>query len=265
MKGHGQYGTWKFAVRASLLRESDMTSSFLLKFTGALIGVIIFVVAIDMVGDMLMQPRAIADYADELDTDRVSQTDQRVSQTDQTEQADQVDEVVPDDGVPVPAEDETDTDTDTANGEALGVVEEDDDDDNAGKDAGEDEGVDIPEDVASADDENMQALVANADATKGARSARKCTTCHTFTLGGANKIGPALAGVIGREVASVDGFRYSDAMAAKGGVWTLQALDDYLRDPPGVVKGTNMAFGGIRKEEERLDLLKYIAESSRPD
>lgn len=246
-----------------------MTSSFLLKFTGALIGVIIFVVAIDMVGDMLMQPRAIADYADELDTDPVSQTDQRVSQTDQTEQADQVDDVVADDGVPVPAEDETDTDRDTANGEALGVVEEDDDDDNAGEAAGEDAGegevVDIPEVVASADDENMQALVANADATKGARSARKCTTCHTFTLGGANKIGPALAGVIGREVASVDGFRYSDAMAAKGGVWTLQALDDYLRDPPGVVAGTNMAFGGIRKAEERLDLLKYIAESSRSD
>ncbi len=234
-----------------------MTSSFLLKFTGALIGVIIFVVAIDMVGDMLMQPKAIADYADELDSDRAAQTDQ-------TDQADQIDEVVADDGVAVPTEDETDT----ATGETPDVIEEDDDaaaGGNAGTDAGDDEVVDIPEIVPSADDENMQALVASADATKGARSARKCTTCHTFAPGGANKIGPALAGVIGREVASVDGFRYSDAMAAKGGVWTLQSLDDYLRDPPGVVQGTNMAFGGIRKAEERLDLLKYIAESSRPD
>ncbi len=221
-----------------------MTSSFLLKFTGALIGVIIFVVAIDMLGDMLMQPRAIADHAGELDPDR----------------ADQVDEVAADDSLLVPTEDETDS----ATGEVRDVVEEDDDDD-AGGDAGDDEVVDIPEIVPSADDENMQALVANADATKGARSARKCTTCHTFAPGGANKIGPALAGVIGREVASVDGFRYSDAMASRGGVWTLLALDDYLRDPPGVVQGTNMAFGGIRKAEERLDLLKYIVESSRPD
>jgi len=98
-----------------------------------------------------------------------------------------------------------------------------------------------------------------ADAANGEKVFRKCKACHVVDKE-QNRVGPHLVGVVGREVASVDGFRYSDAMVewGAGKVWDAATLDEYLADPRGVVKGTKMAFPGLKKETDRADVIAYL-------
>ena len=72
------------------------------------------------------------------------------------------------------------------------------------------------------------------------------------------KIGPTLWGVVDRQIAAVEGFRYSDALSGKGGQWDYVALDAYLADPKGWAPGNKMAFAGVRKPEDRADLILYL-------
>lgn len=103
-------------------------------------------------------------------------------------------------------------------------------------------------------------LLAQADPAKGAQVAKKCAACHTFEEGGANKIGPNLHGVIGRDIASVDGFGYSGALTEKPGEWGYETLSEFILNPKGFAPGTKMAFAGVKKDVERADLLAYIAQ-----
>jgi cytochrome c2 len=100
------------------------------------------------------------------------------------------------------------------------------------------------------------------DVAAGQTFAKRCAACHTFEEGGANKVGPALWGVFGRPVASVEGFSYSDAMVAfaEGGakVWDAETLHTYLADPKGTVPGTKMVFPGIRKPEDLDNVIAYL-------
>jgi cytochrome c2 len=102
------------------------------------------------------------------------------------------------------------------------------------------------------------ALLANADVAAGEKDAKKCAACHNFQEGGPAKIGPPLWGVIGRDIASVEGFSYSAALAGKEGAWDYQNLDAYLAEPRGWAPGTKMAFAGIKKPEERADVILYL-------
>lgn len=112
----------------------------------------------------------------------------------------------------------------------------------------------------------LPVLLAAADVTAGQAVAKKCLACHTFESAGANKVGPALWGVVGRQIASHEGFAYSSAMAdhetTDGDTWTFENLDHYLANPKGYIPGNKMAFAGIRKPEERADLLAYLASLS---
>lgn len=92
----------------------------------------------------------------------------------------------------------------------------------------------------------------------GAKVFRQCKSCHTIEPGGPNRHGPNLHGIVNRPVASVEGFRYSDALKEYGGKWTPDRLDAYLENPRKVVKGTKMAFPGIRDAEDRADLIAYL-------
>lgn len=105
-------------------------------------------------------------------------------------------------------------------------------------------------------------LLAEADAGKGERIAKKCAACHTFEKGGANKIGPNLYGVLGREVAAVDGFAYSGALKDKGGNWDYETINQFIADPKGYISGTKMAFPGVKQAGQRADLLLYLREQS---
>jgi cytochrome c2 len=104
----------------------------------------------------------------------------------------------------------------------------------------------------------VAALLAHADPEAGAKDARKCAACHNFEEGGPAKIGPPLWGVIGREIASVEGFTYSGALTGKEGAWDYQKLDAFLAEPRGWAPGTKMAFAGVKKPEERADVILYL-------
>ena len=114
-----------------------------------------------------------------------------------------------------------------------------------------------PEEAAPAAQDGVGVLLAQADLDEGAKAARKCAACHSFEEGGANKIGPPLWDIVGREIAALD-FAYSDALAGKVGSWDYQALDGFLAEPREWAPGTKMAFAGLRKPEERADVILYL-------
>lgn len=100
------------------------------------------------------------------------------------------------------------------------------------------------------------ATVAAGDAAAGEKVFNKCKACHKTD--GTNATGPHLDGVVGRTVASVEGFKYSNGMTAHGGDWTPEALDAFLTDPKGVVPGTKMTFAGLPKPEDRANVIAYL-------
>ena len=104
------------------------------------------------------------------------------------------------------------------------------------------------------------AAAAGPDPKHGKKVAAKCKACH-FLDKKKNKVGPYLLGVVGRPVASAEGFKYSDAMKAKAaefGNWTEENLMKFLENPKGVVPGTKMTFAGLKKEQDRKDLIAYL-------
>lgn len=110
---------------------------------------------------------------------------------------------------------------------------------------------------AGGDAELLQRIAAG-DPDKGRRVARRCAACHTFDEGGANRVGPNLYGVVGREVATGAGFSYSDALKALDGTWDYERLDSYIEAPRQLAPRTTMAFAGIRSAEDRADLIAYM-------
>lgn len=101
-------------------------------------------------------------------------------------------------------------------------------------------------------------LLANADVARGAESAKKCATCHTFEKGGRTLAGPPLWGIVGRTKASTTGFNYSPAMKQMTGNWTIADLFNFVTNPKAMVPGTAMAFSGIPRAGERADLMAYL-------
>ena len=97
---------------------------------------------------------------------------------------------------------------------------------------------------------------ANADSGKGVF--KKCLTCHTPGKGGKNGQGPNLWNVVNRDMGAADGFKYSKALKAKGGKWDFDALANFIKAPKKWLKGTKMAFAGIKNDNDLADLMAYL-------
>ncbi|MFN3548796.1 MAG: c-type cytochrome [Mesorhizobium sp.] len=104
---------------------------------------------------------------------------------------------------------------------------------------------------------------ADGDAEKGEKIFKKCTACHAVGADAKNKVGPELNGIVGRKVASVEGFKYSPAMTEFGAgdkVWDAETIDAYLADPKSFIPKNKMAFAGLKKEDEREDVIAYLSQ-----
>lgn len=104
---------------------------------------------------------------------------------------------------------------------------------------------------------DLASLMASADYNRGAKIAKKCASCHSFGKGEAAKVGPNLYGVIGRQKGST-AFNYSDAMKAKGGAWDKEAINAFITKPKDYLPGTKMAFAGLRKPQDRADVILFL-------
>ena len=109
----------------------------------------------------------------------------------------------------------------------------------------------------AADAVDVMGLYAEADAAAGETLWRNCRACHSLEEG-RNGTGPTLFGVIDRQIDGVDGFNYSGALTALGETWTVEALFAFLEDPRGTAPGTRMSYRGMRGEEDRVNLIKYL-------
>jgi cytochrome c len=104
--------------------------------------------------------------------------------------------------------------------------------------------------------------LAAADAAKGETVFAACRACHTIEEGAGSMIGPNLWGVVGRPVAHVDGFNYSEPLKAYGGAWQVDRLDAFLADPQAVVPGSLMVFPGVKNSADRANLIAYLNQNS---
>ena len=105
---------------------------------------------------------------------------------------------------------------------------------------------------------DIKALLAMGDLTHGEKVFKKCSACHQIAAGGKNMIGPNLWGVIGRTAGVVDDYKYSKAMIAYGKEWSFEEMNSYLIKPQAYIKGTKMAFAGLRKEKDRASVILYM-------
>lgn len=110
--------------------------------------------------------------------------------------------------------------------------------------------------------ESIMALLAVADIGKGESTFKKCVACHTVEKDQPHRQGPNLWNVVGAKVAGRADYKYSKAMAAHGGDWDFDTLNGYLFKPARYVKGTKMTFVGIKKTEERANLIAYLRTKS---
>ena len=109
---------------------------------------------------------------------------------------------------------------------------------------------------------DISSLMAMGDAAAGKKIFKKCAACHSITKGGKNKIGPALYNVVGRKVGDVTDYKYSKALAAYDKEWNFVELNGFLTKPAKYIKGTKMAYAGLKKEKDRASIIKYLNQNS---
>ena len=115
------------------------------------------------------------------------------------------------------------------------------------------------ESTMKADDKvDISALMALGDIAHGEKVFKKCSACHSIEAGGGNKIGPALYNVVGRKIAAVEDYKYSKALVEYEKNWSFEELNGFLIKPQKWIKGTKMAYAGLRKEKDRASVILYL-------
>ena len=109
---------------------------------------------------------------------------------------------------------------------------------------------------------DIAALLAMGNLDDAKKVWKKCSACHSIKKGGKNKIGPALYNILGRNVADLDNYKYSKALMAYGKTWTFEEMNGFLKKPQAYIKGTKMAFAGLKKEKDRASILLFMNQNS---
>ena len=109
---------------------------------------------------------------------------------------------------------------------------------------------------------DIVALMAMGDLATGEKVFKKCAACHSIVKGGKNNIGPALYNVVGRKVGAISDYKYSKALSEYENDWSFEELNGYLIKPAKWIKGTKMAFAGLRKEKDRASVILYMNQNS---
>lgn len=124
--------------------------------------------------------------------------------------------------------------------------------------------IEVAEAQADAEEEeavDFSELLASADISSGAKVFKKCKSCHQLA-DGQNGVGPHLYQIIDRDVAAVDGFSYSGALVEVAEVWDTDTLSAFLENPKSYAPGTAMSFGGLKKPQDRADLIAYLTDAA---
>ena len=114
----------------------------------------------------------------------------------------------------------------------------------------------------SSESENIMALFASTNAAEGAKVFKKCAACHSITKEGGNKIGPALWGVLGRQIGTISDYKYSKAMAEYKKNWSFEEMNGFLIKPKDWIKGTKMSFAGLKNAKDRAAVILYMNENT---
>ena len=105
---------------------------------------------------------------------------------------------------------------------------------------------------------DIASVLSTGDLAHGEKVFKKCAACHSIKSGGGNKIGPALYNVVGRKVASLNDYKYSKALVEYDKNWNFEELNGFLLKPKDWIKGTKMAYAGLRKEKDRASVILYL-------
>ena len=109
---------------------------------------------------------------------------------------------------------------------------------------------------------SLSTAASAADVAKGEKLYKKCKACHALEAG-KKKIGPSLAGVFGRTSGTLEGFKFSKAMKDAAIVWDDETISAYLANPKKYIPKNRMAFPGMKKEQDRVDLIAYLKEATK--
>ncbi len=120
----------------------------------------------------------------------------------------------------------------------------------------------VTKEATTEDKVDIIALMAMGDVASGEKIFKKCSACHSINKGGKNNIGPALYNVVGRKIGGVTDYKYSKALVAYGKEWSFEELNGFLIKPAKWIKGTKMAYAGLRKESDRASVIKYLNQNS---
>ena len=108
-------------------------------------------------------------------------------------------------------------------------------------------------------------LLAMGTVEHGEKVFKRCSACHMIAAGGKNMIGPNLWSILGKPTGVASGYKYSKALAAYGKEWSFEEMNGFLIKPSAHIKGTKMAFAGLKKEKDRASVILYMnSKSDKP-